>query len=467
MNITKTMIAVLMAVSMMIATSCDKDNDNDNNEQEHVDPSNYVAKNEAAIAKASIAMKVEIEPTDYTFYDYLRSQEFNAFKAKIGMFANKAAVAIGANSDGNTAISPVALFMALAMAAESANGDTRQEILDAMGVTYEELNANMLYLNYICNQVLDNGGSQSNGQNQIKCVNSLWVQNGVKVKDEGVKALTTKYYSDLFYMNFDEDDVNSILTSYISNETHGLLSPDLDVKPDVLLILMNVVYLRDIWNRFGNEFSFTDQKYDFVNYDQSKTNTQLLCGHYNSGKAMETDVFRKFYISTNGELKLTFIVPQDGHSLDEIYTTEVLNAPSQYITYDTESDPQFNYSFHTRCLFPEFKAVFDDYLQDVFKKMGVKKFFNEFSCDFSNLTDELVYCSKFRHITKLEVTRKGIEGAAVAYESMDRQGSAGPGQKEKVWKDVYFDFPVDRDFAYILSKDNIPIFTGVVKSINK
>jgi hypothetical protein len=35
----------------------------------------------------------------------------------------------------------------------------------------------------------------------------------------------------------------------------------------------------------------------------------------------------------------------------------------------------------------------------------------------------------------------------------------------EIYKDFYEDFVVDRNFAYVISKDNIPIFTGVVKSI--
>ena len=99
--------------------------------------------------------------------------------------------------------------------------------------------------------------------------------------------------------------------------------------------------------------------------------------------------------------------------------------------------------------------------------MGVNKFFTRGDCDFTNLTDADVYCSKTRHITKLDVARKGIEGAAVTVEYMDNAMDPGPGFVEKVWEDVYYDFPVDRNFAYVLSKDGVPIFTGVVKSIAK
>jgi hypothetical protein len=41
----------------------------------------------------------------------------------------------------------------------------------------------------------------------------------------------------------------------------------------------------------------------------------------------------------------------------------------------------------------------------------------------------------------------------------------GANLERKTWVDVYEDFVVDRNFAYVLSKDNVPIFTGVVKSI--
>lgn len=463
MNISKLTYAVAMSLMMLVALpSCDKE-ESCSGDTPVNNPDNYKPSNEVTIEKATIAKKVAIKPTDYTFNEYLRSKEFGAFKSKVAKFSNKAAVAIGAAPDGNTAVSPVSIFMALAMAAESADGDTRQEILDAMGITYDELNSNIQYVNYICNAILDHGSSDSNGKNQIKCVNSLWVNSDVKVKDDGVKALTTKYYSDLMSMNFAEDDVNALLTSYISNETNGLLSPNLEASPDVALILMNVVYLRDVWNEFGSELWLSDKKYDFVNYDGSKTNTPLLMGHYNSGKAVETEKFRKFRISTYGGLSLTFYVPQDGHTLDEIYTTEVLNDPTPYITADMESNPNVNYSFHTRCIFPEFKADFDGYLENTIKQMGVDKFFKRGQCDFSHLSDEKVYCSKIRHVSKLEVTRKGIEGAAVTVEMMEK--AMDPGPNEKVWEDVYYDFIVDRNFAYVLSKDGVPVFTGVVKSI--
>ena len=467
MNFLKTISAAAMSAMLLIgATSCDKD-DNIDEPNSGTNLDNYKPHNEAAISKAQIAAKVNPFKDAY-YYDvmqYVWSKEYKDFANKVSKFSNNAAVAIGANSQGNTAVSPLSVFMALSMAAESANGDTRQEILDAMGITYEELAANIKYLCYTCNQVFDRGSANSDGKNRIKSVNSLWVQNGVQVKDAGVNSLTSNYFADLFNMDFEGSDVNKIIKSYISNETNGLLSPDLELTAETFLVLMNVVYLRDIWNKYGNDLPLTDQPYDFINYDRSTLSTQLLKGYYRGGKAVETETFRKFYTTTNAGLSMTFFVPKDGYTLDDIYTSDVLNEPTPYVTVDTTSNPEVNYRFHTRCFFPEFEASFDDDIKDEIQKMGVNKFFTRGGCDFSNLTDERVFCNQIRHITKLEVSRQGIEGAAVTVEMM--QGSAGPGFEEKVWEDVYYDFPVDRNFAYILSKDGVPIFTGVVKAIAK
>ncbi|MBR2200941.1 MAG: hypothetical protein IJ894_09405 [Bacteroidales bacterium] len=287
------------------------------------------------------------------------------------------------------------------------------------------------------------------------------------MKDAGVNSLTSNYFADLFNMDFEGSDVNEIIKSYISNETNGLLSPNLELTAETFLVLMNVVYLRDIWSEFGSDLDLTDKPYDFVNYDRSTLSTQLLKSYYHSGKAVETEKFRKFYNTTNSGISMTFFVPKDGYTLDDIYISDVLNDPTPYVTVDTTSNPEVNYRFHTRCFFPEFEASFDDDIKDEIHKMGVNKFFTRGGCDFSNLTDEDVFCSQIRHITKLEVSRKGIEGAAVTVELMEGAMAPGPGHEEKRWEDVYYDFPVDRTFAYILSKDGVPIFTGVVKSIAK
>jgi serpin B len=470
---------------MLIAVpSCDKDSNTDDpsnvepQDPPVVNPDPTDPQNLSEIEKATLGKKVLVdELADANTITWLKTAKFDAFAAKVAEFSNKAAVAIGIDGDDNIAVSPLSVFMALAMSADCANGDTRQELLDALGVTIDDLRTmNMRSLCYLMNRTLEEpvyyndasstdpySTSPDKAKNFIKCVNSLWVRGDVQVKEDELKELNNAYFSDVMSMDFANTDVNELVTSYISSETNGLLKPTFDLDENTAILLMNVLYLRDIWSEFGSDLDLTDQPYDFVNYDRSTLSTQLLKGYYHSGKAVETEKFRKFYNTTNSGLSMTFFVPKDGYTLDDIYTSDVLNDPTPYVTVDTTSNPEVNYRFHTRCFFPEFEASFDDDIKDVIHKMGVNKFFTRGGCDFSNLTDEGVFCSQIRHITKLEVARKGIEGAAVTIVEMAEKASGGPYEDE--WEDVLEDFIVDRNFAYVLSMDGVPVFTGVVKTI--
>ena len=477
MKKSKVISAMLMAAMLLIAVpSCDKDSNTD-------EPSNVVNPdpnvenpdpNElSAIEKATLGKKVMVdELAETNTITWLRTDEFKNFAAKVAKFSSKAAITIGTEGDGNIAVSPLSVFIALAMSADCANGDTRQELLDALGVTLDELRTmNMRSLCYLMNRTLDipinyfptstdpYSTSPDKAKNLIKCVNSLWLRNDVPAKEEELSELNHAYFADVLSMDFDNTNVNELVKSYISQETNGLLNPTFDLDENTAILLMNVLYLRDIWSG-GEEYPLTDKKYDFVNYDKSTTSVNMLQGVYLYGRAFETETYRKFHTETNGGLDLTFFVPKDGHTLEEVYTEDVLNDKTTYYYKEVTTYPEHEYLYHTRCLFPEFEAKFDSKIQEAVQKMGVEKFFVPYVCDFSTLTDHGVHCEDIIHVTKLEVARKGIEGAAVTVVVM-KDNAVG----EQTWEDVYEDFVVDRDFAYVLSMEGIPVFTGVVKTV--
>lgn len=441
MKISKINLMLIAFVMLFgVVVSC-KDDDKNNPD----DPNSYRLENEAAIDKASIAKKQEISVN--------RPENYESFVKKIQQFSNKLSVEIGMKGTDNTAVSPLSVFMALSLATECADSDTRQELLDVVGITYQELSENISYLCQSCNRILDHD-PERNPNNVIKSVNSIWIKDGYQVKDECINILTSKYFSDVLGMNFSETDVNKLITSYIKNETKGFLAPNLDINSETVFVLLNVVYLKEVWDYFGEDLSFTKEKYDFINYDKSTTSTKLLMGDYCMGKAVVTEKFRRARVYTNSSFSITFYVPNDGYTLDDIFTEETFAYKAKEIYSDDK------YEYHTRCLFPEYKASYDADIKSFLQDLGIKKIFTS-GCDFSKLTDEKVFCGKVKHVTKLEVSKSGIEGAAVTAIEMDAT-SAGPGQLEV----VYEDFVVDRNFIYVLSdSEGVPVFTGVVKSI--
>ena len=223
---------------------------------------------------------------------------------------------------------------------------------------------------------------------------------------------------------------------------------------------MNTLYLKDVWNDAGADLSYVSTDYKFKNYSGSISEKKLLRGYYNDGRTLESDDFSSFYTTTDSGLSLHFIKPNEEKDIRHVFNKTNINTVldgSNYVYRDDEKRELY----HTRCIFPEYKADTDVSLNQMFSEdFNVKSLFNT-SCDFSNLSDSQVFCSEFRHVAKLKVNKKGIEGAAVTH--MSYAGAAAP---DETWTDVYEEFVVDKEFGFVLSHHGDVLFSGIVTNID-
>ena len=376
--------------------------------------------------------------------------------------------------DNNLAVSPISLYMALSLAIECANGDTREELLDAMGVTYEEVNEFTSVL--LSKLVKESYTTDDNGDkkltSKLDLTNSIWIQDDLIVKDNCINKLADNYYCYPYKADFynNNEKANLAIKEFICDKTNGLINKNFDLSKECLLALINTLYLKDVWS-VDDDLSFTKNKYEFINSDNSKKSLNLLQGYYLAGQVYNEEKYSHFYTKTNRGYKLKFIVPNDGYSVDDIFTKENLNNINTITDYKYRDDVKKE-EYYTRCLFPEFKASCDDDLVDLFKdKYDMNKFFDPNECDFTNITDcqftsnriiDGIYCSSIIHKTELDVNKKGIEGAAVTIVAMSESTSCPIEQ----YKKIYNDFVVDKAFGYIVTdSNNVMLFSGVVNSI--
>ena len=405
---------------------------------------------------ALAAPKINANYKDYTADDYVE------FLDKLSAFSAKLTAEVYADTAGtkNFVISPVSVYMALALATECASGETRDQILNAVGVTYDEVQNFTKCLYACCNMEYktDEKIPQIRGIKELS--NSIWVDDGAQIKDSGINNLANNYNCDMFSVNFGSSEADRAIRAYIKDKTHGLIDSDPNLSPETLITLINTFYLKDIWNPDGDKLSFTESTYDFVNADGSITTTKLLRGYYNNGKVYEGDEYRTFFTTTEHNFKIKFIVPTEGHTIDEVFTTENIYAVDSITNYGYVDDEN-RLLHHTRVFFPEYKASFDGDIADtLMEDFGILDIFDVDKCDFSNITDEPLVCEGVVHQASLEVNRRGIEGAAVTYIPM--AGAAGPGEYEN----VYHDFIVDRAFGFILTDSyGTVLFSGVINNV--
>lgn len=359
----------------------------------------------------------------------------------------------------NMCISPVSIYMALALTIECSDNNTRQEILNAIGVTYEEVKQ---YTKLIYSQL----NNEYLVDKKVSCIelltNSIWFEESIELKEIGLTSLADNYNCSSYGVPFKNNNgtANKALQDYVNKNTKGLINNSFNLPVDTLLALVNTFYLKEVWD-VEDDLVFTKEKYNFTNYDKTTKETKLLQGYYYPGQVYKTDMFEHFYTKTAHGYKVSFIVPNDEYSVDDIYTKEILEEILSMEDYKSK-DEDAKKEYVTRCLFPEFEASFKQDIKDILKdQMGIKELFSD-DCNFTNITDEEdICCGKVVHQTKLMIDKTGMEGAAVTIVVM-APTSADPGEYEKVSQD----FIIDRDFVFVIGDNNGNIvFTGVIKNI--
>lgn len=398
---------------------------------------------------------------NFTYTDY-SSEGFNNFLEKLNMFSANLSEGIYEqyNENENYIISPISIYMALAMCVEASNQNTREQLLNALDMTYEEVNQYASYLHALLNDEGKEENIFGNDKTLFKEIlaNSIWLDDTIELNDEGLLNLSKKYkcssYSAPFTTNTKK--ANKAIRDYVEQQTNGLINKDFKINGETLFTLINTYYLKDTWNFKGDELTFSPEKILFNNLVE----TSMLMGYYFDGKPYETEIYTHFFTKTNKGIKIKFIIPNEGYTIDDIYTKEVLsevNSIKDYKEIDHENK-QINY---TRCIFPEFKAEFDEEISELLKKhFGIEDMFDDEQADFSNIAHEPIYCKEVKHVTKLEVNRKGIEGASVTV--IPGAGAAGPPEYEIVRRD----FIVNKNFIVLVTNEkDICLFSGIIYNI--
>lgn len=394
------------------------------------------------------------EPTEYIS----PAPTQNQFYQELGLFSGKLAKVCLDNleSEKNVVMSPASIFSALALVAECTNGNTRKEILDAIGMSYDVLEKNYARFYQSLNEK-----EQSTNKIKSKLTNSLWLNKNYIFKEDCLSSLASKYFCYSHSVDYsDIDYVSKYISDFIAKQTNNFLKPPLQLDDAIVFLLLNTLYIKDAWNALGNDLKYTDKEYQFKDYNNQIISRQFLKGDYKIGRAIYKENYKQFYTKTN-EYTLTFIVPQNGNTIEEVFTSEVISnvRNNEYIFSNHLSEKDQLETYYTRCLFPEFSAESILPLKNIFLSLGVQDLFDWMYADFTNISSDKLVCSNATHYAKLVVDKKGIEGAAATIIEV-APGSTPPE------KEIYEDFLVDESFGFVITNSRgVNLFSGIIRNI--
>ncbi len=394
----------------------------------------------------------------------LRGEEYGEFLSALEKFGAKLGVSLyGERGNGaNFCISPVAVYMQLALACECSEGETREEILSALGLTYEQVERFTKYLYSVCNReftYVDEDDKRKVIASEVLS-SSLWLDDSLPYASSKIGTLTSAYGSDVYAASFSGGDAAKMINQYLEYKTDGIFGGSTKYAKTERLAFVSAFSLSELWNGLGKNLTSTLETYDFVESDGTVLKLQMLRSGYADGRALETESFSSFFVETEHGFKLHFIVPRDGYQLKNVFTASNI---SRVLSVDDYGylDSEGGMLHHTRVIFPAFEAKFNGDLSSVLgKSFGIESLFDSQGCDLSGISSSGAYCGSLMHSVSLKIDKSGIGGAEpVALTPSPSQ--SGP----DYYEDVYHELMVDRAFGFVLTDSyGTVLYSGVISN---
>lgn len=337
----------------------------------------------------------------------------------------------------NTLIAPISVSMALAMAANGADGETLQEMQQVLGGhSVEDLNA------YNLNWRVNLSGEQ---KAKLKIANSIWIRDmyGFEAKNDFLAANAKYYNAQVFKAPFNEIGKNAI-NNWVKEKTDGMI-PQLmnEIKPETMMILINALALDASWADPYTKHRVTDGIFHSI--DGKKQKAKMMSStEYSYLEGDGAIGFTRKY--EGGQLAFGALLPTE-QSLEEF--VDSLDGETLLNILKNKKATQ------VRAQLPQFSSKFDIKMNEILEAMGMP---SAFRGGFSKTSNDDLFIGQVLHKATIEVNENGTRAAAVTAISLDK--SAAPMEEPKIVN-------LDRPFLYFIydCETNLPIFIGTLTSL--
>ena len=348
----------------------------------------------------------------------------------------------------NVAYSPVSLYNALSILSRTLEDTDKENVLNYLGVTQEELETYLPDVIKACNKTYLKD-EKITGKEILD--NSIWLDVNHYYDQFALKDLSEDYYTNSFWGDFasEQSKTNKKMSDYVKDITEGRVEPNFNFAKDSSYVIMSNMFFTDTWGTEESPFEKLGN-YEFKQQNGSRKQVSFLGKGHNPGKPIETEKYKSMAIETSSGFKVDFLVPKDGYTVDDLFTTEILNV-HKTLEYTLRDE---NGEYFTDVRFPEFSGAFQgNLLNPILNTIGTKKLSNFGTFATNKETGENDFkISSIYHTTRMSVT----------YEDEGKSSD----ENNNFSFDYLNSFNIDRSFIYIIEDPHgVTLFDGITYSI--
>jgi serpin B len=366
----------------------------------------------------------------------LIAQGKDASAAMNGMGLKMVAALSARRPRQNVFISPLSIFMALAMTESGAGGATRDAMRQALavppGLSDDQLRGSASALMKVLKA--ERGA-------ELLIANGLWSDSSMPMSQDFVKRCNTFYQADVTSLDFQKPAAANEIEKWVKEKTHGKITGL--ISSEALLntraLLTNAVYFHGKWAHQFPKSETAPQSFHLATGGVKKVqmmHQDSLAGAYRQG-----DGFEAAALDYRGShIRLYAILPSRGSSPEQALakiSMDKLKAPAGHVELDLRM--------------PRFTLDYKEELKDTLSGMGMDAAFQS-GADFAPMGSPGFFIGGVVHKTRLEVDEEGTTAAAATGVAML---ASAPRVKSLVF---------DRPFALLLcdTQTNAVLFAGVV-----
>jgi serine protease inhibitor len=363
------------------------------------------------------------------------------------------------NEDKNMMISPYSIAEAMTMLGNAAEGETKQEILQTMGITdLEQWNKQM--------QELHKVGTTSDEQ-QLHIANSVWKNDSTysfdsEIQKNYIEKLKNCYAAEEKSMGFTNGNPKDQINQWVSKNTNGNIPSilDEDVDSSTYSILANTVYFDAKW---WNEYftSMLTKREQFYGKEKTTNVDMMASDGFQYVKYLKRDGIQMVELDFKGDQFVMDVLL----SADEKQTTQeafqALTVEQKNALFDGISKLETS---RVKMTMPKFKSEYSaKHLKGQLQSMGIKKVFAKDSAKLPGIqgnNKENAYVDTVLHKTVIDVKEDGVKASAATVVPI--KAGCSPEQPK------YIEYCVNRPFVYVIrdKKTNMIYFMGSIEQLD-
>lgn len=352
----------------------------------------------------------------------------------------------GKDKDKSFCLSPMGATYLLGMAGSGAEGETRKQIVDAMGMS----TASAKDINDLCRTIIKDAPG-TDKQVTLETANALYANKDIALKEQFCKDMNTYYEADARSLDFSDPGSLDIINNWMKEKTDGKITNALDWLDVVATAyLANATYFKPTWTKhfdkentkteaFNMEDGTTRQVQMMNNvarvraYSANKISSTMICLPFGSGTAWN------MYVITPGA---------KGGTLDKLVTNLDTEAWEELMSKGFNGEMEIK--------IPKFSTTYMADIDKAMRKMGVTRVFT-MSAELKGMShNEVAYIRQMTQKSRIDVdednaktiaTENGIEEPEISDDDIQLKS----------------DFYADRPFVYLICENstNAVFFAGV------